>query len=139
MDLSLQQKHRKLAVEKAERMTVFGSSFSCLVGFFRLISPFGTLNRSSGQSLNPRSFAVEKKSHKLGQQHNRSSFLRRTRSWLSEKSLSRQCLKPLACLHRHPAAYAHTWCGFFQCDFSGSHEWKKSFSPCPPIPSFQAL
>lgn len=57
----LQQEHRELAVERAERMTVFGSSFSCLVGFFRLVSPLGTLNRSSGQSLNPRSFAVEKK------------------------------------------------------------------------------
>lgn len=64
VDLSVQQEHRKLAVERAERMTVFGSGFSCLVGFFRLISPLGTLNRSSGQSLNPRSFAVGKKKKK---------------------------------------------------------------------------
>lgn len=81
----------------------------------------------------------KKKSQILEQQHNRGSFLKGTRSWLWERSLSRQCLKPMACLHRHPSARAHTWCGFFQRNFSGSHELKKSFSPCPPSPTISSF
>lgn len=120
-------------------MTVFGSGFSCLVGFFRLISPFGTLNRSSGQSLNPRSFAVEKKNpYKLGQQHNEGSLLKGAQSWLWEKSLSRQCLKPMACLHHHPSACAHTWCVFSMWFFRKSWTDTKLLS-MPPKPTISCF
>lgn len=133
-DLSLQQEHRKLAVERAERMTVFGSGFSCLVGFFRLISPLGTLNRSSGQSLNPRSFAVGKKKKKA---INWDSSITEAAFWEGLVALRKVLIKTVSKANGisapSPSACAHTWWGFFQWDFSGSHGLKKKLLSMLPI------
>jgi len=84
-------------------------------------------------------FCCGKKSpHKLGQQHNESSLLKGAQSWLWEKSLSRQCLKPMACLHHHPSACAHTWCVFSMWFFRKSWTDTKLLS-MPPKPTISCF